>query len=63
VVLEQLAEKLKKSGLDREVCIIETGCMGACNLSLVLLVYPDGTSCQQATVLDTPNPMGLIAVE
>jgi NADP-reducing hydrogenase subunit HndC len=49
---DALASELKKRGLDKEVKVIETGCMGPCDLGPVLLVHPDGTFYQRVTALD-----------
>jgi NADH-quinone oxidoreductase subunit F len=40
---DALIAELKKSHLDKEVEVIETGCMGRCDLGPVALVHPDGT--------------------
>ncbi|MCY6485820.1 NADH-quinone oxidoreductase subunit NuoF [Clostridium aestuarii] len=34
--------ELKQFGLDREVEVIKTGCLGLCNLGPVIIVYPEG---------------------
>jgi len=44
---EALQEALFKAGLDKEVEIIITGCMGICELGPVMVVYPDGVFYQQ----------------
>jgi NADH:ubiquinone oxidoreductase subunit F (NADH-binding)/(2Fe-2S) ferredoxin len=49
---EALADELKKRGLDGEIKVIETGCMGPCDLGPVMLVHPDGTFYQRVTALD-----------
>jgi NADP-reducing hydrogenase subunit HndC len=50
-----LAAELKKRGLDEEIKIIETGCMGPCDLGPVMLVHPEGTFYQRVTALDVPQ--------
>ena len=52
---DALAHELKGRGLDGEIAIIETGCMGPCDLGPVMLVYPDGTFYQRVTALDVPK--------
>ena len=52
---DALAHELKARGLDGEIAIIETGCMGPCDLGPVMLVYPDGTFYQRVTALDVPK--------
>ena len=43
LIRKKLEEVIAKEGLQEEVAIIETGCMGPCELGPVMLVYPDGT--------------------
>jgi len=50
-----LAAELKKRGLDEEIKIVETGCMGPCDLGPVMLVHPEGTFYQRVTALDVPR--------
>jgi len=50
-----LAAELKKRGLDGEIKIVETGCMGPCDLGPVMLVHPEGTFYQRVTALEVPN--------
>jgi NADP-reducing hydrogenase subunit HndC len=50
-----LAAELKKRGLDEEIKIVETGCMGPCDLGPVMLVHPEGTFYQRVTALDVPE--------
>ncbi|MEA1870661.1 MAG: NADH-quinone oxidoreductase subunit NuoF [Candidatus Bipolaricaulota bacterium] len=42
-VREALSHEIAKRDLAEEVRIVETGCMGPCELGPVLLVYPDGS--------------------
>ncbi|HEY3314577.1 MAG TPA: NADH-quinone oxidoreductase subunit NuoF [Bacillota bacterium] len=41
-VEEALVAEVHKLGLDKEVRIVETGCMGPCDLGPVMVVYPEG---------------------
>ncbi|HXR45871.1 MAG TPA: NADH-quinone oxidoreductase subunit NuoF [Candidatus Limnocylindrales bacterium] len=50
-----LATELKKRGLDEEIKIVETGCMGPCDLGPVMLVHPEGTFYQRVTALEVPR--------
>ena len=50
-----LAAELKKRGLDGEIEIVETGCMGPCDLGPVMLVHPEGTFYKRVTALDVPK--------
>ena len=40
-VITALERELRKAGLDREVCVVRTGCHGLCTLGPVIIVYPD----------------------
>jgi NADH-quinone oxidoreductase subunit F len=50
-----LLNELKKAGLENEVRIVETGCMGRCDLGPIALVYPDGTLYKGVTAPDVPR--------
>ncbi len=39
---DALVEELKQHGLTEEVLIVETGCMGSCQLGPRMVVYPEG---------------------
>lgn len=54
-VKDALAAELKSRGLDNEIRIVETGCMGPCDLGPVLLVHPDGTFYQRVSVTEVPK--------
>ncbi|HHY46755.1 MAG TPA: NADH-quinone oxidoreductase subunit NuoF [Firmicutes bacterium] len=41
-VQEALKSELAKQGLDKEIKVVETGCMGSCDLGPVMVVYPEG---------------------
>ena len=41
-VKSTLEEEIKKHGLDSVVKIVETGCMGSCNLGPLMVIYPEG---------------------
>jgi len=41
-VKEALVQELQKNGLEKEVKLVETGCVGPCNLGPLLVVYPEG---------------------
>jgi len=42
-VRDAIAREVDQQGLTGEIRIVETGCMGPCELGPVLLVYPDGS--------------------
>lgn len=48
-VKEALQREIKKYGLDEVVRIVETGCMGACSLGPLMVIYPEGVFYQKLT--------------
>ena len=40
---KKLLEEIEKAGLSEEINLVETGCMGPCELGPVMVVYPDGS--------------------
>jgi NADH-quinone oxidoreductase subunit F len=48
-VKQAFERKLKEYGLDAVVSIVETGCMGACSLGPLAVIYPDGVYYQKLT--------------
>lgn len=42
-----LEEELRKYALDSVVKVVETGCMGACNLGPIMVIYPEGVFYQK----------------
>ena len=42
-VVDALKESLKKNGIEKDVKLILTGCMGPCDMGPVMIVYPDAT--------------------
>lgn len=46
---EALQREIKKYGLEEVVRIVETGCMGACSLGPIMVVYPEGVFYQKLT--------------
>jgi NADH:ubiquinone oxidoreductase subunit F (NADH-binding)/(2Fe-2S) ferredoxin/Pyruvate/2-oxoacid:ferredoxin oxidoreductase delta subunit len=51
---DALLAELKKRGLDHEIEVVETGCMGRCDLGPVSLVHPDGTFYKHVLAADVP---------
>lgn len=47
-----LVDEIAKLGLDREIKVIETGCIGTCDLGPVIVVYPDGVFYRKVTADD-----------
>jgi NADH:ubiquinone oxidoreductase subunit F (NADH-binding)/(2Fe-2S) ferredoxin/Pyruvate/2-oxoacid:ferredoxin oxidoreductase delta subunit len=52
---DALLAELKKHGLDHEIEVVETGCMGRCDLGPVSLVHPDGTFYKNVLAADVPK--------
>ena len=36
-----LLEEIKELGMEKEIKVVETGCMGPCDLGPILVVYPE----------------------
>ena len=51
-VRETLGEELVRLGLSKEVKLVETGCMGICDLGPIVVVYPDGVFYQKLSLDD-----------
>jgi NADP-reducing hydrogenase subunit HndC len=54
-VRDALIGELKRLGLDEEVRVVETGCLGPCDLGPVIVVYPEGTLYEKVKVSDVPR--------
>ncbi|MBS3937936.1 MAG: NADH-quinone oxidoreductase subunit NuoF [Peptococcaceae bacterium] len=50
--MEALVDENAKLGLDREIKVIETGCIGTCDLGPVIVVYPEGVFYRNVTTDD-----------
>lgn len=48
-VREALKKEIRKYGLDEVVRVVETGCMGACSLGPIIVIYPEGVFYQKLT--------------
>ncbi|MGI6131937.1 MAG: NAD(P)H-dependent oxidoreductase subunit E, partial [Bacillota bacterium] len=48
-VRDEIERCVKEQGLDREVRVIETGCLGPCDLGPIVVVYPEGTVYSRVT--------------
>nr|MBP9015026.1 NADH-quinone oxidoreductase subunit NuoF [Candidatus Atribacteria bacterium] len=51
-VKEALVRELQRNALDNEVRLIETGCVGPCNLGPLAIIYPEGVFYQRLTPED-----------
>lgn len=54
-VARAFREALKEAGLDQDVEVVETGCIGACDLGPAVVVARDGTFYQHVTPWDVPD--------
>ncbi len=50
-----LRSEMMKHGLDQEVKLVETGCVGACDLGPVIITYPEGIFYQKLKAEDVPE--------
>ena len=41
IYAEKTLEEIEKNGLSEEINVVETGCMGPCELGPVMVVYPE----------------------
>lgn len=53
-VEESLVKAVKELGIENEVRIVETGCMGPCDLGPVIVVYPEGVFYRKVKPEDAP---------
>jgi len=53
-VKDAFITEIEKLNLDSEVKVVETGCIGACDLGPIAIVHPDGTFYQKLTSRDVP---------
>jgi len=51
-IKDKIFQELRKNGIEDDVRVIETGCMGPCELGPVMLVYPDKVFYQQLKPAD-----------
>ena len=54
-IMEALKEELKKTGLENEVSVVQTGCHGLCALGPIMIVYPDASFYSMVKVEDIPE--------
>ena len=54
ITRDALLVELDKAGLRQEIDVVETGCMGRCDLGPVALVHPDGTFYKNVKAADAP---------
>lgn len=51
-VLNEFLTQLKEHNLEEEIKVVETGCIGTCDLGPVMVIYPEGVFYQKVTVDD-----------
>ena len=54
-VSDALQAELVRQGLDQEIKIVQTGCVGSCDLGPVVIVYPEGVFYQRLKAEDVPE--------
>ena len=54
-VQSALIENIEQNGLSNEVKVVETGCMGPCDLGPVVLIFPDGVFYRKLKPEDTAD--------
>lgn len=47
--------ELARQGLDKEIGIVNTGCMGMCEIGPIAVIYPEGVFYQKVTPEDAPE--------
>ena len=50
-----LVDEIKKKGLENEIKVVETGCLGISEVGPVMVVYPEGVTYCKVTVEDVPT--------
>jgi len=54
-VSDALQAEMLRHGLDQEIKVVQTGCVGSCDLGPVAIVYPEGVFYQQLKAEDVPE--------
>ena len=54
-IIETLEKEIKKHCLDKEVCVVKTGCHGLCALGPIVIVYPEGAFYSRVSKDDVPE--------
>ncbi|MGI5854637.1 MAG: NADH-quinone oxidoreductase subunit NuoF [Bacillota bacterium] len=50
-----LTNELKRQGLENEIRVVETGCVGSCDLGPIIIIYPEGVFYQKVKPEDVPE--------
>jgi len=51
-VRDAFQDELQKSGLENEIEVVSTGCMGMCEIGPIAVIYPEGVFYQKVKVED-----------
>ncbi len=54
-VLQRFLTEIKAHNLEEEIKVVETGCIGTCDLGPVMVVYPEGIFYNKVTPEDVPE--------
>lgn len=54
-IIEKFNEEIAKSGLEKEVKVVQTGCFGLCEAGPIVIVYPEGSFYSHVKVSDVPE--------
>lgn len=54
-ILEAFVEEIQDQGIDDELMVTNTGCLGLCSMGPVVLVYPDNFWYGKVSVDDVPE--------
>ncbi len=54
-VAEAMQSELARLELEEEIKIVQTGCVGSCDLGPVVIVYPEGVFYQRLKAEDVPE--------
>ncbi len=54
-IIESLEKEIKKHCLEKEVCVVKTGCHGLCALGPIVIVYPEGAFYSMVNTDDIPE--------
>ncbi|HAW70340.1 MAG TPA: NADH-quinone oxidoreductase subunit F, partial [Firmicutes bacterium] len=50
-----LVNELKRQGIENEIRVVETGCIGSCDLGPIIVIYPEGVFYQRVKPEDVPE--------
>ncbi len=54
-IREAFEQQIKERGLDKDVCVVGTGCFGLCAVGPIIIIYPEGAFYSGLTVDDVPT--------